>query len=107
MDLGHLPVANSSRITRCDLVSHQLVRVWRWIEDCGRLKNFALVGQPSGAAVRWGLRVEQSLQRGGSNPGHHGASAIELPEKAVQIWRCNARRGMAPRGDRLLEREKL
>jgi len=30
-----------------------------------------------------------------------------LPEKAVSVWRGNARRGMAPRGDRLLERERL
>jgi hypothetical protein len=29
------------------------------------------------------------------------------PGKAVAVWRGNARRGMAPRGDRLLEREKL
>jgi hypothetical protein len=71
----------------------------------GRVENIALVGQPT--AVRRGLRVEQSLQRGGSKPGHDGASVIALPEKAVQIWRGNVRRGMAPRGDRLLEREKL
>jgi len=54
MELGHFPVANSSRITRCDLVSHQLVRVWRWVEDCGLLKNIALVGQPSGSSCSLG-----------------------------------------------------
>ena len=76
-----------------------------WAAGCWRVSRWLVSHQTT--TVRWGLRVEQSLQRGGSNPGHHGASAIELPEKAAQVWRCNARRGMAPRGDRLLKREKL
>lgn len=54
----------------------------------------------------WGRRVGHPLQRGGSTLAPQGIGA-SLPGKAVSGWRGNARRGMAPRGDRLLEKEKL
>lgn len=81
------------------------IRWSRWVFG-QRVKRGWLVVRPSGSSCSFGATAWDTLCKEVVRRWAPRASAPAFRD-AESDWRGNVRRGMAPRGDRLLEKEKL